>query len=245
MRPMECAGCGFDIQSGFAFCPRCGAKQPISCAACGYPCQPDFAFCPSCGASISDKAQLPTKPTIEAMPAKSEGDADRRPVTVLFADLCGFTTLSEQIDPEVMRVLQNELFEEMTQSVEAYGGFVDKFVGDALLALFGAPVAHEDDPVRALHVIRRGIPRCEARRCPSARARPPPRCFRRRRTPILVVSRIFTRRMRHPLRTPCHVILEGCRWPGRARRRFAACRPGAASRSRKTQPRRSADHPGE
>ncbi|MFH7617517.1 adenylate/guanylate cyclase domain-containing protein, partial [Pseudomonas syringae group genomosp. 7] len=82
--------------------------------------------------------------------SKSEGDADRRPVTVLFADLCGFTTLSEQIDPEVMRVLQNELFEEITQAVEAYGGFVDKFVGDALLALFGAPVAHEDDPVRAL-----------------------------------------------------------------------------------------------
>jgi hypothetical protein len=147
---MECSGCGFDIQSGFAFCPRCGAKQPITCAACGYACQPDFAFCPRCGASIPGTAQPVSKPKIEAVLSKSEGDADRRPVTVLFADLCGFTTLSEQIDPEVMRVLQNELFEEMTQAVEAYGGFVDKFVGDALLALFGAPVAHEDDPVRAL-----------------------------------------------------------------------------------------------
>ncbi|MBY5355269.1 tetratricopeptide repeat protein [Rhizobium leguminosarum] len=147
---MECAGCGFDIQSGFAFCPRCGARQPLSCAACGNPCQPDFAFCPQCGAPISGKVQPATKPKIETALSKSEGDADRRPVTVLFADLCGFTTLSEQIDPEVMRVLQNELFEEMTQAVEAYGGFVDKFVGDALLALFGAPVAHEDDPVRAL-----------------------------------------------------------------------------------------------
>ena len=148
---MECAGCGFDIQSGFAFCPRCGARQPISCAACGYSCQPDFAFCPQCGAAISDKAQPAAKPAIKTAPAKSEDDADRRPVTALFADLCGFTTLSEQIDPEVMRMLQNELFEEMTQAVEAYGGFVDKFVGDALLALFGAPVAHEDDPVRALN----------------------------------------------------------------------------------------------
>ncbi|WP_184701447.1 adenylate/guanylate cyclase domain-containing protein [Rhizobium lusitanum] len=152
---MECAGCGFDIQSGFAFCPRCGARQPIACAACGYPCQPDFVFCPRCGAATSDKRSPPptatTKPNVETMPVKSDGDADRRPVTVLFADLCGFTTLSEQIDPEVMRVLQNDLFEEMTQAVEAYGGFVDKFVGDALLALFGAPVAHEDDPVRALN----------------------------------------------------------------------------------------------
>ncbi len=149
-RAMECAGCGFDIQSGFAFCPQCGTRQPVPCAACGNPCQPDFAFCPRCGASIEGKVQSVSKLSVEAVPSKSAGDADRRPVTVLFADLCGFTTLSEQIDPEVMRVLQNELFEEMTQAVEAYGGFVDKFVGDALLALFGAPVAHEDDPVRAL-----------------------------------------------------------------------------------------------
>ncbi|WP_434734161.1 tetratricopeptide repeat protein [Rhizobium sp. YTUHZ044] len=147
---MECAGCGFDIQSGFAFCPRCGSKQPLSCAACGYPCQPDFAFCPRCGASISSKTQPAAKPAIETAPGEADSDADRRPVTVLFADLCGFTSLSEQIDPEVMRALQNELFEEMTRAVEAYGGFVDKFVGDALLALFGAPAAHEDDPVRAL-----------------------------------------------------------------------------------------------
>ncbi|MDC7742360.1 MULTISPECIES: adenylate/guanylate cyclase domain-containing protein [Rhizobium] len=147
---MECAGCGVDIQSGFAFCPQCGTRQPVPCAACGNPCQPDFAFCPRCGASIEGKVQSVSKLSVEAVPSKSAGDADRRPVTVLFADLCGFTTLSEQIDPEVMRVLQNELFEEMTQAVEAYGGFVDKFVGDALLALFGAPVAHEDDPVRAL-----------------------------------------------------------------------------------------------
>ncbi|MBX5040112.1 tetratricopeptide repeat protein [Rhizobium lentis] len=147
---MECAGCGFDIQSGYAFCPRCGARQPLSCAACGFPSQPDFAFCPKCGASLSGKSQPAAMPAIGTEPAKSDGDADRRPVTVLFADLCGFTTLSEQIDPEIMRVLQNELFEEMTRAVEAYGGFVDKFVGDALLALFGAPVAHEDDPVRAV-----------------------------------------------------------------------------------------------
>jgi len=78
------------------------------------------------------------------------GEADRRTVTVLFADLSGFTTLSERLDPEVMQTLQNELFEELTAAVQEFGGFVDKFVGDALLALFGAPYAHEDDPERAL-----------------------------------------------------------------------------------------------
>lgn len=71
-------------------------------------------------------------------------------MTVLFADLSGFTALSERLDPEIMRALQNELFELLTESVHKMGGFVDKFVGDALLALFGAPVAHENDPERAL-----------------------------------------------------------------------------------------------
>ena len=83
-------------------------------------------------------------------PPPLTGEADRRTVTVLFADLSGFTTLSEQLDPEVMQALQNELFEELTAAVQEFGGFVDKFVGDALLALFGAPHAHEDDPERAL-----------------------------------------------------------------------------------------------
>lgn len=77
-------------------------------------------------------------------------DADRRTATILFADLSGFTALSEQLDPEVVQALQTKLFSELTAAVESFGGFVDKFIGDALLALFGAPVAHEDDPERAL-----------------------------------------------------------------------------------------------
>jgi predicted ATPase/class 3 adenylate cyclase len=76
--------------------------------------------------------------------------ADRRTVTVLFADLSGFTAISELLDPEIVQSLQNEIFEEMTAATESFGGFVDKFIGDAMLALFGAPAAHEDDPERAL-----------------------------------------------------------------------------------------------
>ncbi len=69
---------------------------------------------------------------------------------MLFADLSGFTTISERLDPEFVQSLQNEIFEEMTAAAESFGGFVDKFMGDAMLALFGAPTAHEDDPERAL-----------------------------------------------------------------------------------------------
>jgi adenylate cyclase len=95
------------------------------------------------------------KPVVETEwaarpPHKFGTNADRRTITVLFADLSGFTALSEQLDPEVLQILQNELFEELTAAVQSFGGFVDKFIGDALLALFGAPVAHEDDPERAL-----------------------------------------------------------------------------------------------
>ena len=114
----------------------------------GRPEAPPAAPQPSPSASQEPirPATLLHLPTITAV----TGEGDRRTVTVLFADLSGFTTLSEQLDPEVMQALQNELFEELTAAVQEFGGFVDKFVGDALLALFGAPHAHEDDPERAL-----------------------------------------------------------------------------------------------
>jgi RNA polymerase subunit RPABC4/transcription elongation factor Spt4 len=162
-KSMNCVGCGFVIQTEFAFCPKCGARQPSRCASCGYVCPPDFAFCPKCGLKQGATPQ-PIEAPLDSPPSSQgparlapapatpvlAGEADRRTVTVLFADLSGFTTLSEQLDPEVMQVLQNELFEELTTAVEEFGGFVDKFIGDALLALFGAPHAHEDDPGRAL-----------------------------------------------------------------------------------------------
>jgi predicted ATPase/class 3 adenylate cyclase len=162
---MDCSGCGFRIESGFAFCPKCGLRQPQPCASCGFACAPEFAFCPKCGAGIAanagdQTAPAPRRPAAPPMPqplaklggegAQPLSDADRRTVTILFADLSGFTALSEQLDPEVMQALQNELFGELTAAVQSFGGFVDKFIGDALLALFGAPVAHEDDPERAL-----------------------------------------------------------------------------------------------
>jgi adenylate cyclase len=82
--------------------------------------------------------------------ANEQRDADRRQVTVLFADVSGFTTLSERLDPEDVRAFQNALFATLSKSITRYDGFVEKFVGDAVLAVFGAPVAHEDDPERAL-----------------------------------------------------------------------------------------------
>lgn len=164
---MNCMSCGFEVERGFAFCPKCGTPQQKVCPSCEYACPPDFAFCPQCGTALSapreDAAPQPRSSTPERFrqptPVKSEkqpppptpeAEADRRIVTALFADLCGYTTLGEQIDPETLQTLQNEIFEELSAAVAANGGYVDKFIGDALLALFGAPVAHEKDPERAL-----------------------------------------------------------------------------------------------
>ncbi|RXG94499.1 adenylate/guanylate cyclase domain-containing protein [Bradyrhizobium zhanjiangense] len=171
---MNCSGCGFEVQSGFAFCPKCGTKQPNACPGCGFPCAPDFVYCPKCGSLISrttnDGGQASAQTSPATLPIRSssppllqtaqhafrpqsdnvDSEANRRTITVLFADLSGFTAMSERLDPEVMQTLQNQLFEELTAAVQSFGGFVDKFIGDALLALFGAPTAHEDDPERAV-----------------------------------------------------------------------------------------------
>lgn len=143
---MKCTGCGFESPPEFAFCPKCGSKLPAACPSCGSPCSPDFAFCPKCGARLAAKpAEQPARAAESSAP-----ETDRRPVTVLFADLSGFTALSERLDPEEIRALQSDLFQEMASVIDRYGGFVEKFAGDAVMAVFGAPVAHEDDPERAI-----------------------------------------------------------------------------------------------
>ena len=155
---ITCPGCDTEAAPGFAFCPRCGRRLPSPCAACGFACEPDFAFCPRCGAARSPNT--PVTPAPPQKPADPSHEADRRPVTVLFADLSGFTTLSERLDPEDVRSFQNALFETLSAAIARYDGFVEKFVGDAALAVFGAPVAHEDDPARAcaaaLDMLERG-----------------------------------------------------------------------------------------
>jgi predicted ATPase/class 3 adenylate cyclase len=93
-------------------------------------------------AALADKARR-TK-------ARTRADVERRNVTVLFADLSGFTALGERFDPEIIREFQEDLFDEIASVVYAHEGFVEKFIGDAVLAIFGAPLTHEDDPERAL-----------------------------------------------------------------------------------------------
>ena len=108
----------------------------------GFEASPDFASARAAGSGCPP-------------PAPATREADRRQVTVLFADLTGFTALSERLDPEVVRAFQTALFDTLAQAIARYDGFVEKFVGDAVMAVFGAPVAHRHRPLGE-HRVRQG-----------------------------------------------------------------------------------------
>lgn len=112
-----------------------------SCPHCSFVNPPNALFCARCGRALS----LPQP--VEKAAAQTE----RRFVTILFADLSGFTALSETLDPEAVRDIINACFERLVPIVEEHQGVIDQFIGDALVALFGAPIAHENDPAQACH----------------------------------------------------------------------------------------------
>src|SRR5881396_656971 len=136
---MTCASCGSDNPEGFRFCGSCGSPLGVVCRTCGADIPAGFRFCGTCGSPIEGGTVV--EPAMRT---------ERRRVVVLFADLVGFSTLAEHIDPEELRTLMAETFGEMTREVEARDGVVEKFIGDAIVAIFGAPRAHEDDPDRAV-----------------------------------------------------------------------------------------------
>ena len=107
----------------------------VTCANCGRESPEGFEFCPSCGASLK-----PAQPAAE----------ERKLVTVLFADVIGSTELGERLDPERLRSVLEAYFSAMSAAITAWGGTVEKFIGDAVMAVFGAPVVREDDASRAL-----------------------------------------------------------------------------------------------
>ncbi len=149
---MTCPSCGTPNEPGRKFCGECGTKLAAVCAACGTPNPPTARFCGECGTPIvgSPAASGGAQPAAGSAPAVDGPVAERRLVTVLFADLVGFTALSEGRDPEAVRELLSTYFELATDVIKRYGGSVEKFIGDAVMALWGAPVAHEDDAERAV-----------------------------------------------------------------------------------------------
>ncbi len=154
---MVCASCGTENKAGRRFCVECGATLASACPACGTAVEPGEKFCGTCGARLTQlegatpgapAAPSPGSPTpspAPAAPPAQEPIAERRLVSVLFADLVGFTTLAEGRDAEDTRELLARYFELARDVVRRHGGTVEKFIGDAVMAVWGAPVAREND----------------------------------------------------------------------------------------------------
>jgi class 3 adenylate cyclase/tetratricopeptide (TPR) repeat protein len=143
---LVCGVCGTENPDGARYCMSCGSQLPRRCAVCGNENPPEARFCNNCGSPLEEGAAPAPRPE-----APSEAPPEeRRQVTVLFADLSGYTAVSEGMDPEAVKALVETALRRLGDEVARYGGTVDKYIGDNVMALFGAPVAHEDDVERAV-----------------------------------------------------------------------------------------------
>ena len=179
---MPCRSCGRDNRGGAVFCDGCGAQITPSCRECGRDLRPDARFCDACGVQIQvsgvgdqgseatrtehpkpDPWQLKPDPRAytpkhladKILQSKSALEGERKQVTVLFADVKGSMELAEQVDPEEWSQIMQRLFRILSEGVGRFEGFVDKFTGDGIMALFGAPIAHEDHAQRACYAALR------------------------------------------------------------------------------------------
>jgi Adenylate and Guanylate cyclase catalytic domain/Double zinc ribbon len=159
-----CAGCARDNPAAARFCGGCGAPLEARCPACQSLNPPDNRFCHQCGAAMdgapvaavpapafpSPRAYTPKHLAEKILTSASALQGERKQVTVLFVDVSGFTSLSERLDPEEVHGLMSRAFELMLAEVHANEGTVNQFLGDGIMALFGAPIAHEDHARRAV-----------------------------------------------------------------------------------------------
>jgi class 3 adenylate cyclase/tetratricopeptide (TPR) repeat protein len=147
---MTCPNCGQANPAGKKFCSNCGTKLAMACPNCGAALEGTERFCGECGTPLE-----PAAGTAQTVSATGNGPvaapaSERRLVSVLFADLVGFTSLSEQRDAEEVRELLTRYFDTARQIIGRYGGNVEKFIGDAVMAVWGTPIAQEDDAERAV-----------------------------------------------------------------------------------------------
>ena len=156
---MRCTKCGTESTTNRKFCAACGSPLSSRCPKCGAENAPSSAFCEDCGAALAASAtSLPqsasTPSNIRVTPEQPAGDlieGERKTVTALFADIKGSTELMRDLDPEEARAIVDPVLQLMMAAVHRYGGYVAQSTGDGIFAMFGAPVAHEDHPQRALH----------------------------------------------------------------------------------------------
>src|SRR5437867_2665832 len=176
---MRCPQCAHENPQGVKFCGECGARLQALCPACKAVNPPTNKFCGECGQPLAPGApapaaapELPTAPAVASAPAparyaspesytpkhlaekiltsKGAMEGERKLVTVMFADVSGFTAMSDKLDPEDVHAIMDRAFEVILNAVHRYEGTINQFLGDGVMALFGAPIAHEDHAHRGL-----------------------------------------------------------------------------------------------
>jgi class 3 adenylate cyclase/tetratricopeptide (TPR) repeat protein len=165
---MRCPGCQHENRAGRRFCAECGASLALACSACGFSNEPGEKFCGGCGAPLgvpagsapgsrfgSAESYTPKYLAEKILTSKAALEGERKQVTVLFADLKGSMELLADRDPEEARKLLDPVLERMMEAVHRYEGTVNQVMGDGIMALFGAPLAHEDHAVRACYAALR------------------------------------------------------------------------------------------
>ncbi|MGD8891142.1 MAG: adenylate/guanylate cyclase domain-containing protein, partial [Desulfobacterales bacterium] len=162
---MKCPKCQFDNPEGSVFCGKCGSSLEIDvvCPNCGSKAPSDFKFCNKCGYDLTKQEKAPsidyTEPQSytprflqdKILTNRSTLEGERKLVTVLFADVASYTSMSENLDPEEVHHIMDGCFKILMDEIHKYEGTINQFTGDGVMALFGAPVAHEDHAQRACH----------------------------------------------------------------------------------------------
>ncbi|MGD2178327.1 MAG: adenylate/guanylate cyclase domain-containing protein, partial [Anaerolineae bacterium] len=162
---MNCPRCAYECPPDFDFCPKCAAQVRATCPQCGFRAPVDFAFCPMCATALAAAKEKPAAPALDEaiqrlvprefaerlLATRGQVQPERRMVTILFCDVKGSTAIAERLDPEDVMEIMDGAFDVLIKPIVRYEGTVARLMGDAVLAFFGAPIAHEDDPERACH----------------------------------------------------------------------------------------------
>jgi class 3 adenylate cyclase/tetratricopeptide (TPR) repeat protein len=159
---MRCSSCGFENATGIKFCGGCGAPLKLKCLSCGFDNALGIKFCGECGKSLTEGANPAPAPDPRSytrpkhladkiLTTRSALEGERKQVTVLFVDVKGSMDLGEKVDPEEWYRIMDRFFQILSDGVYRFEGTVDKFTGDGIMAIFGAPIAHEDHARRACY----------------------------------------------------------------------------------------------
>ena len=160
---MKCPKCQFENREGAKFCKECGSKLELACPECGARFVSPSKFCDECGFDLSKatkaskvdystpESYTPKHLAKKILTTRSSIEGERKFVTVLFADVANYTSISEKLDPEEVHQIMDGCFEIIMDEVHKYEGTINQFTGDGVMALFGAPLSHEDHAQRACY----------------------------------------------------------------------------------------------